>query len=163
MYCDNALIRIRQVAWWNITVGIILLINAHQPSYVRLHCLFSISVNVYFCAYGKHAIVNTPWAKCTKQTLAYARRTSVVKVHILSPVTDNYPSWISEKRIESMWSDRVSNPGSLALDSDALPIALRGPASGTEPILRIPIWHRALWRFGFAIGRWNWHEQRPGL
>ena len=27
-----------------------------------------------------------------------------------------------------MWPDRVSNPGPLALESDALPIALRGPA-----------------------------------
>ena len=27
-----------------------------------------------------------------------------------------------------MWPDRVSNPGSLALESDALPTALRGPA-----------------------------------
>ena len=28
-----------------------------------------------------------------------------------------------------MWPDRVSNPGPLALESDALPTALRGPAS----------------------------------
>ena len=27
-----------------------------------------------------------------------------------------------------MWPDRVSNPGSLALESEALPTALRGPA-----------------------------------
>ena len=27
-----------------------------------------------------------------------------------------------------MWPDRVSNPGLLALESDALPTALRGPA-----------------------------------
>ena len=27
-----------------------------------------------------------------------------------------------------MWPDRVLNPGSLALGSDALPTALRGPA-----------------------------------
>ena len=27
-----------------------------------------------------------------------------------------------------MWPDRVSNPGPLALESDALPTALRGPA-----------------------------------
>ena len=26
-----------------------------------------------------------------------------------------------------MWPDRVSNPGPLALESDALPTALRGP------------------------------------
>ena len=27
-----------------------------------------------------------------------------------------------------MWPDRLSNPGLLALESDALPTALRGPA-----------------------------------
>ena len=27
-----------------------------------------------------------------------------------------------------MWPDRVSNPGPLALESEALPTALRGPA-----------------------------------
>ena len=27
-----------------------------------------------------------------------------------------------------MWPDRVSNPGPLVLESDALPYALRGPA-----------------------------------
>ena len=31
-----------------------------------------------------------------------------------------------------MWPDRVSNPGPLALESDALPIALRGPAAGIK-------------------------------
>ena len=30
-----------------------------------------------------------------------------------------------------MLPDRVSNPGPLTYESDALPIALRGPASGT--------------------------------
>ena len=39
-------------------------------------------------------------------------------MHILSPVTDN----------ESMWPYRVLNPGLLALESDALPTAQRGPA-----------------------------------
>ena len=29
-----------------------------------------------------------------------------------------------------MWPDRVSNPGSLALESDVLPTALRGPVPG---------------------------------
>ena len=28
-----------------------------------------------------------------------------------------------------MWPDRVSNPGPLALESDAVPTKLRGPAS----------------------------------
>ena len=31
-----------------------------------------------------------------------------------------------------MWPDRVSNPGPLALESDALPIALCGPALNIE-------------------------------
>ena len=39
---------------------------------------------------------------------------------LLSPVTDNYPSWISGRGNESMWPDRVSNFGPLALESDAL-------------------------------------------
>ena len=30
-----------------------------------------------------------------------------------------------------MWSDQVSNPGPLAYESGALPIALRGPAPGS--------------------------------
>ena len=49
-------------------------------------------------------------------------------MHILSPVTDNCPSWISRRRNESMWSDQVSNPGPLTYKSGALPTALRGPA-----------------------------------
>ena len=32
-----------------------------------------------------------------------------------------------------MWPDRVSNPGPLTYKSGALPIALRGPATATEP------------------------------
>ena len=28
-----------------------------------------------------------------------------------------------------MWTDRISNPGPLTYESDALPIALRGPAN----------------------------------
>ena len=47
-------------------------------------------------------------------------------VHILSPVTDNCPSRISGRRNESMWPDRGSNPGPLALESEALPTARRG-------------------------------------
>ena len=38
---------------------------------------------------------------------------------------------------ENIWMDRVSKPGHLALESYALPTALRGPASGTKPILRM--------------------------
>ena len=34
-----------------------------------------------------------------------------------SPVTDNCPSRISGRRIESMWPDRESNPGPLTLES----------------------------------------------
>ena len=34
-----------------------------------------------------------------------------------------------KERNESIWPDVVSNPGPLALESDALPTALRGPAS----------------------------------
>ena len=37
-------------------------------------------------------------------------------MHILSPVTDDCRSWISGKRNESIWPDRVSNPGPLALE-----------------------------------------------
>ena len=37
-----------------------------------------------------------------------------------------------------MWPDRVSNPGPLTYDSDALPTALRGPANlGLIPVLLI--------------------------
>ena len=50
-------------------------------------------------------------------------------MHILSPVTDNCSSWINRKRNETTRPDRVSNPGPLALASDALPTALRGPAN----------------------------------
>ena len=35
---------------------------------------------------------------------------------------------MSGRRNESIWPDRVSNPGPLVLELDALPIALRGPA-----------------------------------
>ena len=35
-----------------------------------------------------------------------------------------------------MWPDRVSNPGPLALESDALPTALRGPAKFGLRVLR---------------------------
>ena len=50
-------------------------------------------------------------------------------VHILLPVTDNCPSRISGRRNESMWPDRVSNPGPLTYKPGALPTALRGPES----------------------------------
>ena len=36
-----------------------------------------------------------------------------------------------------MLPDRVSNPGPLTYESDALPIALRGPAPHAENLLRI--------------------------
>ena len=49
--------------------------------------------------------------------------------HILSPVTDNCPSSVSGRSNDSMWPDRVSNPGPLAIESDALPSALRIPAT----------------------------------
>ena len=32
-----------------------------------------------------------------------------------------------------MWPDRVSHPGPLTYESDALPTALRGPAHNLEP------------------------------
>ena len=35
-----------------------------------------------------------------------------------------------------MWPDRVSNPGPLALESDALPTALRSPALTTDETLQ---------------------------
>ena len=53
-------------------------------------------------------------------------------VHILSPVTDSCPSRISGRKNETVWPDRISNPGPLALESDALPTALRGPANVRE-------------------------------
>ena len=40
-------------------------------------------------------------------------------VCILSPETDNCPACISGRRNESMWPDWVSNPGPLALETDA--------------------------------------------
>ena len=39
--------------------------------------------------------------------------------------TDNRPSCISGRGNESMWPYRVTNPGTLALESDALSTALR--------------------------------------
>ena len=36
-----------------------------------------------------------------------------------------------------MWPDRVSNPGPLAYDSGALPIALRGPAAHLDTFILI--------------------------
>ena len=49
-------------------------------------------------------------------------------MYILSPVTDNCPSLVNGRREKSMWPDWVSNSGPLALESDAQPTALRGPA-----------------------------------
>ena len=49
-------------------------------------------------------------------------------MHILSPVTDNQSSLISGRRNDSMWPDRVSNPGPLTNESGAPLTALRGPA-----------------------------------
>ena len=40
-----------------------------------------------------------------------------------------------------MWPDRVSNPRPLALESDALPIALRGPATTRSvSVILIPVY-----------------------
>ena len=36
-----------------------------------------------------------------------------------------------------MWPDRVSNPGLLTLESDALPIAPRGPTVVVETMLQV--------------------------
>ena len=53
-------------------------------------------------------------------------------MHILSPVTDNCPSRISGEENESKWPGRVSNPGPLVLESEALPTAVRGPVQEME-------------------------------
>ena len=50
-----------------------------------------------------------------------------------------------------MWPDRVSNPGHLALESDALPTALRGPASVGKALTQFQ-WDfhctlKSLWHF----------------
>ena len=66
--------------------------------------------------------------RSVKLTALFLGRLNQYFVHILSPVTDNCPSWISGRRNESMWPDRVSNPGPLTYESGALPTALRGPA-----------------------------------
>ena len=70
-------------------------------------------------------------------------------MHILSPVTDNCPSWKSGRRNESMLPDRVSNAGPLTYESGALPIALRGPAPISQIILR--------------LGRFFNHHEDPSL
>ena len=48
----------------------------------------------------------------------------------LTSTSCTYPSPVTNggRRNESMWPDRVSNPGPLVLESDALPTALRGAA-----------------------------------
>ena len=44
-----------------------------------------------------------------------------------------------------MWLDRVSNPGPLTYESDALPTALRGPAKpGGKVLLRMVLMNAAL-------------------
>ena len=53
---------------------------------------------------------------------------TVFFLYTLSPVTDNCPSSVSRRRKESIWPDRVSSPGPLALESDLQPTALRVPA-----------------------------------
>ena len=42
-----------------------------------------------------------------------------------------------------MWLDRVSNPGPLAVESDALPTVLRGPACITESYCKAKIMVKA--------------------
>ena len=45
-----------------------------------------------------------------------------------------------------MWPDRVSNPGPLTYESGALPIALRGPASGSiEEAVKIGLGSSLKW------------------
>ena len=39
-----------------------------------------------------------------------------------------------------MWPDRVSNPGPLTYESDALPTALRGPAIKTAELLSLKVY-----------------------
>ena len=48
---------------------------------------------------------------------------------VAQSVADNSPSRISGRRNESMWPDRVSNPGLLVLEPDAPLTAVGGPAS----------------------------------
>ena len=43
-----------------------------------------------------------------------------------------------------MWSDQVSNRGPLALESDVLPTALRGPAS-SKPFRRAKSYNRKVY------------------
>ena len=54
-------------------------------------------------------------------------RTLGFNVHILSPVSDNYPSGIKENK--SVRLDWVSNLEPLALESDGLQTALHSPAA----------------------------------
>ena len=83
---------------------------------------------------------------------------------MLSPVTDNCSSWISGRRNESMWPDRVSNPGPLTYESGALPTALRGRALLVVRLIRVHsltlAWaHRAkqsshtIWGWSILYGR----------
>ena len=60
-------------------------------------------------------------------------------VPIRSPVTDNYPSWISGRVSswpnlnERMWLDRGSNQRPLDSQSDTLPTVLGGPSHARQP------------------------------
>ena len=61
----------------------------------------------------------------------------------LSPVIGNScPSWISGRRNENMWPDRLSNPGPLALESDVL-LVLR--------------WDMGFWLYQFLIISYRFH------
>ena len=57
------------------------------------------------------------------------RRFNQYQVHILSQVTVNCYSGINGRRNDQKLPDRVSNSGPLALDSDTLSTAQRGPAN----------------------------------
>ena len=47
-----------------------------------------------------------------------------------------------------MLPDRVSNPGPLTYESGALPIALRGPAFGFKPFLKMFAIVLVVWKSG---------------
>ena len=58
-------------------------------------------------------------------------------MHILSPVTALFEP--AEEETEVCGRDRISNPGPQALESDALPTAVRGPAKRLKRKLSIKI------------------------
>ena len=91
-------------------------------------------------------------------------------MHILSPVTDNFFSWISGRRNESKWPDPVSNPGSLTFESKALPTTLRyaarpGPALESEDAYKVRWKPTPLIWFGMhSLGCVLWYasfDRRP--